>query len=442
MSQLKARIEPFPALIFNCERAGRLEDLIAPPYDLVDQAKQQQLYARSLNNVVRLELNRDADPYSSAAATLVRWIADGILQHLQPAIFLYTQTFKLDSQQYNRRGWVVRMRLEEFERGRVLPHERTFPKAKEDRLRLLAATRANISSVFGLYPSEHQVLKDLMAEVVNRPPTLEARDDLGILNQVHTVDSPTQVRAIQQALDAARVLIADGHHRYETALEYRRRVMNYAQNLHLPSSFAGESTGEGTGFRPEDYVMITLVAFDDPGLVILPTHRVIHALSGDQVHAYRVGIREKFEVEEFKDTTAMIAQLKSRGRGYIGAVLTNTSPSIIHLRTHDDMVRALPQTQEEVRRLDVTTLHTLILEEILGVTPQMVRSGENIGYTIDGSVAVADVASGRTAAAFLLSPPTVNDIEKVSNAGGVMPEKSTYFYPKLQTGLLINPLTE
>ncbi|MBV8774106.1 MAG: DUF1015 domain-containing protein, partial [Deltaproteobacteria bacterium] len=336
MSQLKARIEPFPALVFNCERAGPLEDLIAPPYDLIDQGKQDQLYARSPHNIVRLELNRDADPYASAAATLERWIAAGILQRLEPAIFLYRQEFELDSQKCRRRGWVVRMRLEEFERGRVLPHERTFPKAKEDRLRLLAATRANISSVFGLYPSEHQDLKRLMAEVANSPPTLEARDDLGILNQVHTVDSPTQVRAIQQALNAAPVLIADGHHRYETALEYRRRVMDRTQSVGLSNSSAGMSTGEDAAFRPEDYVMITLVAFDDPGLLILPTHRVIHALSGDQVHAYRVRIREKFEVEEFKDATAMMAQLKSRGRGYIGAVVTNTPPSIIHLRTHDD----------------------------------------------------------------------------------------------------------
>jgi uncharacterized protein (DUF1015 family) len=442
MNHLESRIEPFPALIFNCERAGRLEDLIAPPYDLIDEAKQQQLYARSPNNVVRLELNRDSNPYASAAATLARWISDGILRRLQPAIFLYSQTFERDRQKYIRRGWVVRMRLEEFTSGRILPHERTFPKAKEDRLLLLAATRANISPVFGLYRSENLELKRLMADVASRQPTLQATDDLGNLNQVHRVDSTTQIRAVQQAFDGARVLIADGHHRYETALEYRRRMIARRQGLPLARSSAAEGKDEPSASRPEDYVMMTLVACDDPGLVILPTHRIIRELSRDQVQAYRVGSREKFEVEEFEDTATMIAQLNSRGRGYIGAVVTNTPPSLIGLRNRDDMARALPNEREEVRQLDLTALHALIFDEILGIDRRMVRTAENIEYTIDGSAAVAEVASGRAAAAFLLSPPTVDDIERVSSAGGVMPEKSTYFYPKLQTGLLINPLTD
>ena len=428
MNELGSRVEPFPALIFNSERAGRLEDLIAPPYDLIDQAKQHQLYARSPHNVVRLELNQDADPYASAAATLAHWLADGILQRLEPAIFLYTQTFELNRQKYIRRGWVVRMRLQEFAAGRILPHERTFPKAKKDRLQLLAATRANISSVFGLYPSPNRDLEGLTAELMTHPPMLEAVDDLGILNQVHRVDSPMQIRAIQQALETPQVLIADGHHRYETALEYRRQSLGRSHAL--PSA----------ALAPEDYVMMTLVAFDDPGLVILPTHRVVRVLTGDQIRAYKAAIRKKFEVEEFNEPTAMLTQLDSRGRGCIGAVVTSTLASIIHLRNHDDMARALPDADDEVRHLDVAVLHALILDEILGITPQQVRGGDNISYTIDGSAAVADVSSGRAAAAFLLNPPTVNDIQRVSNAGGVMPEKSTYFYPKLQTGLLINPL--
>jgi len=445
MSPLEARIEPFPALIFNRERAGRLEDLIAPPYDLIDQARQQQLYTRSPNNIVRLELNRDPDPYASAAATMARWTAEGILQRLQPSIFLYTQTFELDRQKFTRNGWVVRIRLEEFASRRILPHERTFPKAKEDRLRLLVATRANISSVFGLYPSGNKELSALMGEVANRSPVLEATDDLGNLNQVRTVDSPAEIKTIQQALEEVRVLIADGHHRYETALEYHRRL-NASMPLHdslaqpLSRSFAGERKGEGSGPRPQDYVMMTLVAFDDPGLVILPTHRIIPQLRREQIQAYAARIRESFDVEEFDDPATMITRLKSRGRGYIGAAIKGIRMSILHLRNQDYMSRALPQAHEEVRKLDVAVLHALILDEILGFTPQMVRSGDNISYTIDGRAALASVAAGEAAGAFLLSPPTVYDVEKVSDARATMPEKSTYFYPKLQTGLLINPL--
>ena len=445
MNQLEPRIQPFPALIFNRERAGRLDELIAPPYDLIDGARQEQLYERSPNNIVRLELNRGPDPYASAAATLAHWIANGTLQHIHPAVFLYTQTFELDGQKFTRNGWVLRIRLEEFAAGRILPHERTFPKAKEDRLRLLAATRANISSVFGLYPSGNKELEALMGEVANRPPILEATDDLGILNQVSAVDSLAEINTIQRALEPVRVLIADGHHRYETALEYRRRLAA-AKPLAMGQAslpvhpIAGEGKSEGSALLPEDYVMMTLVAFNDPGLVILPTHRVIQHLSSEQIKAYESHIREKFAVEEFGDTETMLGQLQVRGRGHIGAAVRGSRPSIVHLRNQDYMSRALPEAHEEVRKLDVAVLHALILDEILGITSPMVRSGDNISYTIDGRAALAGVGSGTAAAAFLLSPPTVYDVEKVSDAGATMPEKSTYFYPKLQTGLLINPL--
>jgi uncharacterized protein (DUF1015 family) len=438
MNQLESRIQPFPALIFNLERAGRLDELIAPPYDLIDEVRQAELYARSPNNIVRLELNRDPDPYTSAATSFKHWIADGTLRRLQPAVFLYTQKFDLDGRNFIRNGWIVRIRLEEFAGGRILPHERTFPKARDDRLRLLMATRANISSVFGLYPPGNRELETLMAEVAKRPPTLEAVDDLGNLNQVRVVDSSAEIATIQRALEPVRVLIADGHHRYETALEYRR-LMHRAfvgAALEPPSSRGGESSSP----RPEDYVMMTLVAFNDPGLLILPTHRIIEHLSGEQLRAYQSRIREKFAVEEFDDTDTMLVQLQSYGRGHIGTAVEGSRPSIVRLSNQDYMSRALPQAHEEVRKLDVAVLHALILDEILGINAEMVRSGGNISYTVDGRAALAGVASRAASAAFLLSAPTVFDVEKVSNAGATMPEKSTYFYPKLQTGLLINPL--
>jgi uncharacterized protein (DUF1015 family) len=439
MNRSDPRIQPFSALIFDCDRAGPLEQLIAPPYDLIDQARQEQLYSRSSNNIVWLELNRDPDPYASAAATMARWTADGILRRLAPAIFLYTQTFELDGRSLTRNGWVARIRLEEFSNGRILPHERTFPKAKEDRLRLLAATRANISSIFGLYPSGNTELAALLAEVASRRPILEAIDDLGVSNQVRAVDSPPEVKLIQDSLEPVRVLIADGHHRYETALEYRRRLHTRGDATRTTGSLPVEANGNSTPLS-QDYVMMTLVSFDDPGLVILPTHRLIQHLSDDQIAAYQSRIRDKFSVDEFEDSGTMLAQLQIRGRGHIGMAVKGTRPSIVQLRDSQDMARALPQVHEEVRKLDVAVLHALIFDEILGIGPEMVRSGGNISYTIDARGALAGVASSEIAAAFLLSPPTVYDVEKVSDAGATMPEKSTYFYPKLQTGLLINPL--
>ena len=186
--------------------------------------------------------------------------------------------------------------------------------------------------------------------------------------------------------------------------------------------------------------MMTLVAFNDPGLVILPTHRVVQHLGSEQLKAYQSRIRDKFVVEEFDDADALLAELQSRGRGHIGAIIKGSRPNIVRLSNQDYMSRALPQAHEEVRKLDVAVLHALILDEILGINAEMVRSGGNISYTVDGRAALARVASRAASAAFLLCAPTVFDVEKVSNVGATMPEKSTYFYPKLQTGLLINPL--
>jgi uncharacterized protein (DUF1015 family) len=448
-----ARVEPFPALVFNRERAGRLDDLIAPPYDLIDETKQQELYDRSPYNVVRLELNRDPDPYASAAATIARWIEDGILQRLPPAMYLYTQRFEVDGRRCVRTGWVVRIRLEEFEHGRILPHERTFPKAKEDRLRLLAATRANISPVFGLYRSDDKELRALSAAVASRTPMLEAADDLGILHQVRRVESPAEIMTVQQALESSRVLIADGHHRYETALEYHRLI---SANSRVPGSVQqgepsrsrfnkpalGNAQVESAASvpRPDAYVMMTLVALDDPGLVILPTHRLVRALGQKRLELYKAKVREKFEVEEFADAETMMAELKRRGRGHIGAVIRDTPAAILRLRNEDLLSRASPEIHAEVGRLDVTVLHQLILDQLLGITPATVRGGENISYTHDWRTALEAVRSNVAAGVFLLNAPEVSDIEKITNAGALMPEKSTYFYPKLQTGLLINPL--
>jgi uncharacterized protein (DUF1015 family) len=425
MNRLSARIEPFAALTFNLAQTGPLAGLVAPPYDLVDDELREQLYARSPFNIIRLELNRDPDPYSSAAATLTRWIAEGTLRRTTPAIFLYTQQFALDGRRLLRKGLVVRIRLDEFASRRILPHERTFPKAKEDRLRLLAATHANISSIFGLYPSGNLRLETILAGTAQRAPMLEVTDDRGVLNRVYAIDSPADTAAIQQELDSVQVLIADGHHRYETALEYRRQMCS--RESRAPQAY--------------DYVMMTLVAFDDPGLVILPTHRIIRRLSAAQTGAYQACIGRNFVVDEFDNSGTMLARLRSSGRGYIGTAVTGSRPSIVRLNHPDYMAEALPQACAEVRELDVSVLHALILEQILAISPEMVRGGEDISYTVDAEAAVDSVASGEAAAAFILNPPTVYEVERVSNAGAAMPEKSTFFYPKLLTGLLVNPLS-
>lgn len=424
------RVEPFRALHFDPNRVGALDQVVAPPYDLIDRAHQERLYARSPYNIVRLELSREADPYASAAATLARWRAEATLTHdAQAAFYHYTQRFEHAGRRLMRRGLIARVRLEEFASGRILPHERTFPKAKEDRLRLLEATHTNISSIFGLYQSASSELHTLLGRTVAAAPVLTAVDEFGIVNEVRAIDSPAAIATVAQALEAPRILIADGHHRYETALEYRRRRRATDPAASSPAPF--------------DYTMMTLVAFDDPGLVILPTHRIVRRLPADAVARFRERGGEHFSVEEFASPDRLLAALAARGRGALGVALRG-QPGFMLLGLHQsvDLAAAMPETPAAVRDLEVSILHMLILNRIFAIKPEEVRQGGNLEYTIDGPGALAEVGAGRAAGAFLMNPPTVEDIARVSGAGATMPEKSTYFFPKLLTGLVLNPLEE
>lgn len=423
------RVEPLDALLFDPAHAGALDQLIAPPYDLIDRTQQDELYARSPFNIVRLELSREADPYASAATTLARWRADAILARWpKPAFYYCIQRFTHAGQAMVRDGLIARVRLEEFASGKILPHERTFPKAKEDRLRLLAATRTNISPIFGLYPSPSTALRDLWGRLAKRSPIQTAVDDRGIVNELRVVDAPDEIAIVQQALEAPRILIADGHHRYETALEYSRQRRAGVQSS-APQLF--------------DYVMMTLVAFDDPGLVILPTHRLIRNLPQEPRDHFRTRCSEHFIVEEVADRDHFLASLAAGERDVLGAALAGQSGFLLlALRDRAKLAAAMPETPPAVRDLGVSLLHELILDRIFGIKPAEVRRGGNIEYTIDASAALREVAEGRAAGAFLVNPPTVQDIERVSGAGSTMPEKSTYFFPKLTTGMVLSPIDD
>src|ERR1700733_788358 len=258
MSGLSKRIEPFRALMYNRRVAGDPAQVVAPPYDLIGAARQNQLYDRSPYNVVRLELAREADPYGAAEKTLADWLAARVVERsARPAIFQYTQTFDVEGRLLHRTGFIARVRLEEFDRGRILPHEKTFPAAKEDRLRLLTALQINTSSIFGLYSGKHPELDRLREQVAAREPLIDLVDDLGIRNALRPIEATNEIAIIQRELEAPRILIADGHHRYETALNYRR---------------ARRHENASNDPQPYDYTMMRLVAWRSPGVVIRRTN--------------------------------------------------------------------------------------------------------------------------------------------------------------------------
>jgi uncharacterized protein (DUF1015 family) len=421
------RIEPFRVLMFNREVAGEPALVVAPPYDLIGSARQHQLYDRSPYNIVRLELGREPDRYDAAEKTLAEWMTAGVLQKSsRPAIFQYTQTFDVEGRLLHRTGFIARVRLEEFDRGHILPHEKTFPAAKEDRLRLLTALQVNTSSIFGLYSGAHPELDRLRDEVAGREPVIDLVDDLGIRNELRPIEANDEIAIVQRELEAPCILIADGHHRYETALNYRR-----ARRQAIASS----------ELQPFDYTMMTLVACDDPGLVILPTHRVVKSLPANAIASFVQRAREVFNVDEIAHRDEFRLRLDELGTGAIGVALKG-SPTYLILRLRDDaaMKAAMPDAPAEVRRLDVSILHALVFDRIFGLRADEIRKGGNIEYTIEIGGALGAVAQGHADGAFLMNPPSINDVERVSDAGATMPEKSTYFHPKLLTGLVMNPL--
>jgi uncharacterized protein (DUF1015 family) len=427
MSGLGQLIEPFRALMYNRQLTGEPARVVAPPYDLIGAARQNQLYERSPYNVVRLELAREADRYGAAEKTLADWLAAGVLERpARPAIFQYTQTFDVDGRLLHRTGFIARVRLEEFDRGRIVPHEKTFPAAKEDRLRLLTALQINTSSIFGLYSGAHHELDRLRDRVAAREPLIDLVDDLGIRNELRPIEAAEEIGIIQRELEAPRILIADGHHRYETALNYRRA------RRHENASSAPE---------PYDYTMMTLVACDDPGLVILPTHRVVKSLPAEAIASFTQRAREVFDVDEIAHRDEFRARLNDAGAGAIGVTLKGIpNYLILRLRGKTAMDAALPDAPPEVRRLDVSVLHALVFDRIFGLRADEIRKGGNIEYTIEIGGALGAVANGHAEGAFLMNPPSIQDVERVSDAGATMPEKSTYFHPKLLTGLVMNPL--
>jgi uncharacterized protein (DUF1015 family) len=422
------RIEPFRALLYNRARVSNLHNVIAPPYDLIGAERQSELYARSPYNIVRLELGREADRYGASAATLAKWRADEILQVApRPAIYLYTQRFELGGRKLHRDGFVARVRLENFSAGRILPHEKTFPAAKADRLKLLTALNTNVSSIFGLYTDAHPDLEELIARASSRAPLAAVVDELGIDNELRVIEAGEEIETVQHALESSLILIADGHHRYETALNYRDTRRTTEANPSAPHSY--------------DYTMMTLVGCESPGLVILPTHRVVQHLDADAMASFDARAREVFDVDIFGDRDRMGAELARRGRGTIAVALRGSSKcSLLRLRDHKALTDALPQTPAVVRELDVSILHAMIFQRIFWVTPEAIKVGGNLEYTTDANGALEAVSSGRADGAFLMNPPSIDEVQRVSASGATMPEKSTYFYPKLITGLFMNPL--
>ena len=416
-----AEIEPIRALHYDPGKTGGLQNVVAPPYDVIDATQRAALEARSPYNVVRIDLPQGDSPYEQAAAELSSWQLDGVIvQDEQPALWVLAQDYTgPDGRARTRRGFLARARVEEYGAGRIRPHERTHPGPKEDRLRLTRATEANLSPIFSLFSDPHNRSWEALEPATAGEPWAETADD-GTVNRLWRVGNRAAIETVKRTLDGAELLIADGHHRYETARAY-----------------AEEVGGEG----PHRYVLMCLVALQDPGLTVFPTHRLVRGLGQEQHEKLTSALNENFEIEPLEDRGALAPESSDQITiGYIDA--ESRKPLMLTLKSQEIADAALRGRAEPYRRLDTAVLEALILRGALGLSDDDIDHLAGLGYARDLAQALELVERGEFDAAFLMAPTPVERVQEIAAAGESMPPKSTYFFPKVPTGLLFNPLAD
>ena len=431
-------IQPFQGLRYNLAQVGDLSDVVAPPYDVISPEYQDELYAKHPNNVVRLILNKmnpDDDEannrYTRAARTLKDWKAEGVLQRDdQPALYVYHQIFTVGGKEYCRKGFMCGCEATPFGEGMIFPHEITMSGPKLDRLMLTTACKTNFSQIFGLYPDAENEVQNILEDAVRGEAPLEATDKDGVVNRMWIVDDPDVVSKVVALMGPKPIFIADGHHRYETACNYRKQI---------------REQGELTLEHPANYVLMVCIAMEDPGLIVMPTHRLfknVPAFSQEELiskvgdcfrvstvgEGYRTAHRAWAEIEMLEDQGTMALYTAKDGKWNL-LQLTEAG--------REKMAEVAKEHQPEWQELGVAILHSLVIDTLLGLKghekPKYVHEVEEVVETLKSEPETYPLAA-------LVMPATVQQIQDLSMVRERMPAKSTYFYPKLISGFVFKPL--
>ncbi len=435
-----ADIHPFRALRYDVAQVGDISDVIAPPYDVINEQMQADLYEQHPCNVVRLILNRSEpgdtgndERYGRAAKFLKRWIDDHVLiREREEALYVYHQEFEWAGQRYVRKGFLCRIRLEKFGEGAIYPHEETMSGPKADRLALTKACHTNLSPIFGLFPDDDQAAQTPLEKAIADTIPIEATDHLGVIHRMWVVTDHDAINQTREVLRDSPVFIADGHHRYETALNYREYLAE-----------KGELTDENA---PANFVLMMLVGMSDPGLAILPTHRLVSGLPDITSEQLIAALDGHFEFETIGEGDAAMQEcwdlIDADGGQDVFGFGTTTDRKWLFARLKDDgpMADLAPEHSEAWRGLGVSLLRCLVLDHLLkknltGADPQCkyVRLLEEISEAQQ---------NGSCQLVALVPPAGMEHIEEIAGNFEKMPPKSTYFYPKLLSGLLLNPLDQ
>jgi len=431
-------IAPFRGLRYD---ARKLSQVTAPPYDVINDEAQRKLYERDPHNVVRLILGYQFpddteanNRYTRSAATLQEWLKEGVLKReLERSFYLYEQQFTLkDGTTHIRRGFLALRRLEEFGKGKIQPHEKTLSGPKADRLLLTKACRANLSPIFSLYSDPERVLAKVLASHFEKEPFADFKDDDGVRQRLWRVSDSALFHKTNEIIGQKHLFIADGHHRYETALAYREWMRGQYPNAPEDSSF--------------NYVLMFFSDMEDPGLVILPTHRVLHDWPGFEAPHLQQQLKEFFAVRSFAeaDEEGFLKELKSagqRGDQAFGLSLPGIGFEILTLdAAKRDAMSALKDVPPSSRAVDTMVLHRGIFRTMLGLKEEDDKDPRYMTFVKDAREALAARKQPGTNAVFLLNSPPMPVLRDVVETGTVLPPKTTFFYPKLLSGLVFNPI--
>lgn len=436
-----AHIIPFKGLRYNLKQFSDIGLVTAPPYDVISPQAQEGFYRAHPYNCIRLILNKilpedneTNNRYTRAAACFKDWLAQGILiENLQPCFYVYQQEYTgPQGDRVKRKGFIGLIKLEDIGAGKVLPHEKTLSRPKEDRLKLMLATGANLSQVFSLYSDPAGKIDALLAPVLQGKPLFSFTDEEGVFHEFWLAQDPEILRRVTQAMQDKQIFIADGHHRYETALNYRNAMR--------------QKFGPGEN-KPWDYMMMMLVNMDGQGLSVFPTHRMLKNLPNFDFNQILKGLDRLFSRETHSlgpqdgegKLKGLLKTMEERGKkAHTLGLWDGKAFHFLTLKNEEVLDKEItPSLPQDYKKLDVTILHFLIIEKVLGIDSQKVAMEEHITYTRSDSQAFKEILEGKYQLSFFLNATKVSEVKNIASMGLTMPQKSTYFYPKIRTGLVM-----
>ena len=444
-----AIILPFKGFRYNPEKINDISKVITPPYDIISEEERDGYYQLDPNNIIRLILGKDFpgddqsnNKYTRSAEFFDTWRKEEILiQEAEPAIYVYAQEFTLSGKKYVRRGFISLVKLEDFQTGQIYPHEYTLAKPKEDRMNLMKACNANFSQVFTFFEDECSKISNLLYKVYEGAtgtglrPDVDFTDTFGVKNLLWVINDSTIIKEISSQMKNRALFIADGHHRYETALFYRDLIRDK------------EGTSKSNGNIPSDYVMMMCVSMEDSGLQILPTHRLARNIKDFNPEKIRKSLNEIFEISDMGDdcsTEILMQKLGEDAHKHKLAMYMGEGEKkfyILTLRDERLLDQILTGEYTEWRSIDTGILHGVIFDRILGIQAKNISKSESVKYVQGVEDSVASVNEGKYQIAFFLNPTKIGQIRDIAVKRHKMPPKATYFYPKLMTGMVIRHIS-